>query len=978
MPDESADPSSSSASQPPRQKQQRPANVRSRTSPPPNDPDARPPTKRARKAINCEPCRNSKLKCDRNRPCSSCVLRGTIALCYQDARAHEIGIQPRNDDQNATRVDPMQEIVRLKHSVSLLETYIIANHRPGTNSLPPHLKRTLDNPANLIPLKKEPTDGDTSDKDNAPGMLGSHGHQGFYAGPTAAVTHLSLNDSSRQSDEGDRHPSHDLIPADEFMPTGEYDKDLIPQLPGLETIDGLVTYYFEYCNWIYRHVNRPAFSAAWERFKSGASADRVTLATVCNIMAVAVHYLPPNHRLVSDLGETHEELGRKFYGIMRIALNRHREECRTYSLELVECLLVRCHYLTLSKTDSEEIWSVRGELISIGTAMGLHRDPLKWRMSKEMAERRRWAWWHIILLERWQAFMFGRPLAIASHHFDTHLPSAHDPILYPSEPRIYLPNLALFRLAYILGDIMDSAVSLRPVPYEVVQANDRSLTQWMEALPPELDLDEFRVARSLASPDVIARRLGVQSVIIRTSYYHIRFTLHRPYASAPSAGVKASKDGDKESPPAAGDSTSTNNSKDTKDIKAANSLDIAVGSADKLIALVGQARPDFLANASLAVPGHMNWGPFHVFSASMFFSFQLVANPDQPGASLFRLNIQKALSTLELSRGTPVADKALDILHALAPLYSQDFVNEDETERERKKSRVLSLVKTLAFPYHDSPKYPRANAIDSPSAMGSGNGSSPGTRHSGSPQGYQHRSSIDYGAVGVGVGMSNCSRGASSLVSYATSSSATQPMQGMVPSVSPPVQYSLHSQQQMYADPTASRSVHHTAADPTSAGGVSSVSVAAYSDGRSGTGVAGASTGVASTNATASGATYVDTYSTRAATHPPPPYDPSPTRHYADPARQPYADSSRQPYVAGGDPSHHPHSAHGSSGSSGGRYATAGGGGGGGGYASSGPTGGGGGVYHTAVEGETMWGPSVSQAEWVNFLNAMQRPPGAR
>ena len=49
------------------------------------------PAKRTRKAINCEPCRNSKLKCDRsvpvrpcgcllillyrNRPCSSCVLR---------------------------------------------------------------------------------------------------------------------------------------------------------------------------------------------------------------------------------------------------------------------------------------------------------------------------------------------------------------------------------------------------------------------------------------------------------------------------------------------------------------------------------------------------------------------------------------------------------------------------------------------------------------------------------------------------------------------------------------------------------------------------------------------------------------------------------------------------------------------------------------------------------------------------------------
>lgn len=958
MPDDTNDPPSTASSTNPRQKQHHKPNVRSRTSPPPGEQDARPPTKRARKAINCEPCRNSKLKCDRNRPCSSCVLRGTIALCYQDARAHEGGILSRNDDQNASRVDPMQEIVRLKHSVSLLETYIIANHRPGNPSLPPHLKRTLDNPSNLISPKKESTDGENSDKDNAPGMLGSHGHQGFYAGPTAAVTHLTLGDVNRQSEEGERHPSQDFI--DDFTASNEYDKDLIAHLPSIEIMDGLVTYYFEYCNWIYRHVNRPAFTTAWERFKTGASADRITLATLCNVMAVAVHYLPPNHHLVSDLGESHQELGRKFYEVMRTALNRHRAECKTYSLELVECLLVRCHYLTLSKTDSEEIWTVRGELIAIGTAMGLHRDPLKWRMSREVAERRRWAWWHIILLERWQAFMFGRPLAIASHHFDTQLPSANDPVQYPSEPRIYLPNLALFRLAYILGDIMDSAVSLRPVPYEVVQANDRSLTQWMDSLPSELDLDEFKVARSLASPDVTTRRIGVQSVIIRTSYYHIRFTLHRPYATAPSGGPKTPKDGDNESPSATA-SSSNAVPKDGKDLKAANSLDIAVGSADKLITLVGQARPDFLANASLAVPGHMNWGPFHVFSAAMFFSFQLVANPEQPGASLFRANIQKALTTLELSRGAPVADKALDILHALAPLYSPDFATEDEGEREQKKLRVLGLVKTLAFPYHDSPKYPRTNSLDSPNAMGSGNGSSPGTGHSGSPQAY-HRGSTDYGmGVGIGgVGMSTLTRGlpptgppsSTPLVGYTASpSSAQTPIQTMVPSVSPPVPYTLHSQSQMYRDPTT-RNIHPGAAPDTG-----QVPVAGYSDSRT-TNNPGSSE---SSGGTATNTPYADTYSARGTTHPPPPYDPSPSRHYTVSARQPYADSSRQPYVAGGDPGHH------HSGASG-RYT------GGSGYA--GGTGGGG-VYH-AVESETMWGASVSQSEWVNFLNAMQRPGGGR
>lgn len=283
----------------------------------------------------------------------------------------------------------------------------------------------------------------------------------------------------------------------------------------------------------------------------------------------------------------------------------------------------------------------------------------------------------------WQAFMFGRPIAIASHHFDTQFPSYCDPAIDKSG-RLYLPNIALFRLAFILGDIMDDAVSVRPVPYENVQANDRALTQWMDNLPQELDLDEYRLARSLASTNVAVRRLGVQSVIIRTSYYHIRFTLHRPYASAsvnPSGKSKPSS---------------------IEPSKSAQSLEIAVGAADKLITMTGQSRPDFLANSSLAVPGHMNWGPFHCFSAAMFFSFQLIANPDQPGAGLFRASVRKAINTLEQSRGVAVADKSLDILQALAPLYSTDFPLESAEMREKQRASIFGTVRKLAFPYHDS------------------------------------------------------------------------------------------------------------------------------------------------------------------------------------------------------------------------------------------------------------------------------------
>lgn len=84
----------------------------------------------------------------------------------------------------------MQEINRLKHSVSLLETYILANHRPGAH-LPSHLKHPLENPVLSMP-KKEPVDLDILEKDSVPGMLGSHGHGGFYTGATSAVAHLTM------------------------------------------------------------------------------------------------------------------------------------------------------------------------------------------------------------------------------------------------------------------------------------------------------------------------------------------------------------------------------------------------------------------------------------------------------------------------------------------------------------------------------------------------------------------------------------------------------------------------------------------------------------------------------------------------------------------------------------------------------------------------------------------------------------------
>lgn len=86
----------------------------------------------------------------------------------------------------------------------------------------------------------------------------------------------------------------------------------------------------------------------------------------------------------------------------------------------------------------------------------------------------------------------------------------------------------------------------------------------------------------------------------------------------------------------------------------------------------------------------------------MFFIFQLIGNPAQPYASLFRANIQKAVTVCEQATDTHIASKALNILKTLSPLYSAEFLSLNEVEKQNERARTMSIVRTLAFPYHES------------------------------------------------------------------------------------------------------------------------------------------------------------------------------------------------------------------------------------------------------------------------------------
>ena len=275
---------------------------------------------------------------------------------------------------------------------------------------------------------------------------------------------------------------------------------------------------------------------------------------------------------------------------------------------------------------------------------------------------------------------------------------------------------------------MDDSVSLRPVKYEIFKRNDQLLVEWLETLPSEIDLDYPDLSQGLLSPVTSKRRVAVQSIITRIAFYHIRFTLHRPYA----IGADCEK--------------------------MRESRKIAIDSAEKLLALAKQTSPGYLdgnAQTSQAmhpsIRGHLNWRPFHIFSAGMFFTFQLVRNPDIPEASKFRQHLRIVFSLLEHSGSMPVAEKSLQVLHTLAPLYSGEFFALDERSRAEHKANILSVVRNLDFPYQSPPSGVRPNESPINNPMAFSNSGSDQRGQTGSPVGQMKVQSL----LGPGPGNPN-------------------------------------------------------------------------------------------------------------------------------------------------------------------------------------------------------------------------------
>ncbi|KAH8992164.1 hypothetical protein EDB83DRAFT_2479129 [Lactarius deliciosus] len=622
--------------------------------------DQAPLTKRSRKILNCEPCRNSKLKCDRNRPCSSCVLRGHASLCYS-ADDKDPSTSPRGspvasaDPPSTNAVNATSEFRKIRQSLSLLESHLTTMQRtPRPPSDAPSGDTRTQPQRGLLshlstPLSSWPTQLN-------PGV-----------GPTGWISYLGMRPLPDQQDEsssaGHRSPKA-------LLASYEQDHDLVRLMPPLAVIDSLLDHYFEYCTWLYRPIDAVAFMRRWSNYKSGIWPCRITLATACVLLATAVFHLPDGHSISPGQPPVRPELGTRCYNIALMLMERHGPSTPGRDLDRIELLVARAYYLTLVTVDSEELWLLRAELVAVGTAFGLHRDPGAWSLPTNTAERRRMAWWNIVFLDRWHAFMFGRPYAISSRHFDTQLPVAYNAVDDKSSP-VSMVHILLFRLAYLMGEIMD-ATSLRPIPYGSILDQDRLLQEWHESLPADIVMDDVTLAQSITAPLAATRRAGVQGAALRLAFLHARFALHRAHA-----GGSGSLCG--ETP------------------EMATSMALAIDAANALLATGTQLHPTSLGPHAANVVAHLSSLPQHVCAAAVFLTLLIADNPTRLDFQHLRTSVSHAATDLTRFVGRPFADKALNILRALEPAYAEPPVQDDERAQTLRTANALARARAVVF-----------------------------------------------------------------------------------------------------------------------------------------------------------------------------------------------------------------------------------------------------------------------------------------
>lgn len=540
--------------------------------------------KKRRVALSCAECAKRKQRCNRETPCQHCVARRVPELCVPYTRPSSPPEKKGSGNKkDFTKVKTENEATAEKPRPSMLPTISVRVARleaivnAVVNRIPEvgGTKALKDWRINHAPATSPPPFGADDDDDeesvrpqtsgdrelDRPGSTSSTrsrrddnsaewGAEGEGEGDDGGVDGLDRATSGRNPlPQSMMHPSQPVsrgldyhgTPAESLQRLFEDSglnphkvSELLKDLPERSLADKLVDWFFEKFNFVRYPIDDHAFKRAFETvYVDGNSPPAVlALPLVFIVLAISARIAP---EAVIDTEERKRALSLRMYWSSKSAAII-ASAVKAENIQLVETRICSGLYLVLMhERRLAEGWSEFRLALTIGQAIGLHRDGKTLGLDPYVTEYRRRLWSYLVHADATYSCLLGRPTSIDSACVDTLPPSnlnlvdlLENKLAKPrpiTEPTFGTYLLLRRRLGDIVAKITHHFQRLTgQTQYRDVEALDAELKQFVADLPPT-----FTMLNHDKSYDSKLWYLPIHRYYIQTEILHFTIILHRPW-----------------------------------------------------------------------------------------------------------------------------------------------------------------------------------------------------------------------------------------------------------------------------------------------------------------------------------------------------------------------------------------------------------------------------------------------------------------
>ncbi|KAK1247876.1 hypothetical protein MKX07_000764 [Trichoderma sp. CBMAI-0711] len=463
--------------------------------------------------LSCAPCRNSKLKCDREQPCGQCAKKGRLDLCVY---------APKPEKKRPAAKGMAARLKRLEGMV----------------------RGMMDEEGNL---KRQPQ---AAGESTAPQLKGQvvHGENATtYVGATHCLAMLEDIEDIKAYFDDPGDSDDDAVPGDEldgpemllYSRGAPRDREeLLAQLPERKVADRLVTRYFSSKSPSQHIIHRPTFTKAYVQFwqnQNEASLHWVALLFMVLSLGVFFNNFSAPDEVESDSPIPVKDRIRQYRSCAGWALIWGKYAQPTAITIPAFILYVEADFI-LNRAAQMNCYILSGVCLRLMLKMGFHRDPSHLaNISPFEGEMRRRQWNMAAQIDLLVSFHMGLPSMLSGIESDTELPrnledddfDENCKELPPPRPDTVYTFMTYAihksRLLRVFRQIAQQAHSLTPPSYSEVLKLDNLLTETWNSVPSFMYVKPLEECVG-EEPHQILQRYGLASL-----YHKSRCVLHRRY-----------------------------------------------------------------------------------------------------------------------------------------------------------------------------------------------------------------------------------------------------------------------------------------------------------------------------------------------------------------------------------------------------------------------------------------------------------------